>query len=108
MNPSQNPLVNYILRTTIYNHFCAGENEDRVRRTVDGIKTLGFRGVIMGYAKETVVNENESTAASSTESQVEASLRAVEDWKQGNLRTLGMIGEGDYLAVKYVSEKYQG
>lgn len=62
----------------------------------------------MGYAKETVVNENESTAASSTESQVEASLRAVEDWKQGNLRTLGMIGEGDYLAVKYVSEKYQG
>lgn len=103
LDPSQNPLMNYLIRTTIYNHFCAGENEHRVRQTVHGIKTLGFKGVIMGYAKETVVKENESTKAST--SQEEASFRSVEEWKRGNIRTLGMIGAGDYLAVKYVSDR---
>jgi len=104
LDPSQNPLMNHLLRMTIYNHFCAGENERSVQQTVHGIKTLGFKGVIMGYAKETVVKENESTTSST--SQEEASLRSVEEWKRGNLRTLGMIGAGDYLAVKYVSDYY--
>ncbi|ODM17081.1 hypothetical protein SI65_07480 [Aspergillus cristatus] len=99
LDPSQNPLMNHLLRTTIYNHFCAGENEHSVQQTVHGMKTLGFKGVIMGYAKETVVKENESTTSST--SQEEASLRSVEEWKRGNLRTLGMIGAGDYLAVKF-------
>lgn len=94
--------MNYVLRTTIYNHFCAGENETNVRQTVRGIKDLGFRGVILGYAKEAVVEGNDGTSLSSAKNQEEVSLRAVETWKWGNLQTLKMIGEGDYLAIKYV------
>lgn len=102
LSPSQNPIVNYVLRTTIYNHFCAGENETNVQQTVRGIKDLGFRGVILGYAKEAVVEGNDGTSLSSAKNQEEVSLRAVETWKLGNLQTLKMIGEGDYLAIKYV------
>ncbi|KAA8650311.1 hypothetical protein EYZ11_001345 [Aspergillus tanneri] len=93
--------MNYILRTTIYNQFCAGSSETGVRKTVKDMKSLGFKGVILGYARESVARME------GTESRVEAinqrsiEDRAVEEWKQGNLRTLKMIGEGDYLAIKF-------
>lgn len=102
LNPSQNPVVHHILRTTIYNHFCAGKNEVQVKQTVSGIKNLGFRGVILGYAKEVVVREYDGNSMSSRRDQEEANVQAVEGWKRGNLRTLKMIGKGDYLAIKCV------
>lgn len=76
-----------------------------MQRTVRGIKDLGFRGVILGYAKEAVVEGNDGTSLSSAKNQEEVSLQAVENWKWGNLQTLKMIGQGDYLAIKYVSFK---
>lgn len=101
LNPSKNPLVNYLLRISIYNHFCAGTNEDEVRRTVHDMKQLGFTGVILGYGREVVVKENDSdTKADQSESRRAAYENAVEEWKQGNLRTLKMIGSGDYLGIK--------
>ncbi|KAE8147336.1 FAD-linked oxidoreductase-like protein [Aspergillus avenaceus] len=101
LSPSKNPAMNYLLRMTIYNHFCAGTNEREVRDTVQGMKDLGFKGVILGYARESVAKVD------GAESHVEEwknpqaiGDRAVEEWKQGNLRTLKMVGEGDYINIK--------
>jgi hypothetical protein len=99
LSPARNPLVNYLLRISIYNHFCAGTNETEVRRTVGDMKQLGFTGVILGYGREVVVNESSATAEGD-ESRQAAYEGAVEEWKQGNLRTLKMIGSGDYLGIK--------
>lgn len=99
LSPARNPLVNYLLRISIYNHFCAGTNETEVRRTVSDMKQLGFTGVILGYGREVVVDESSATAEGD-ESRQAAYEGAVEEWKQGNLRTLKMIGSGDYLGIK--------
>lgn len=99
LNPAKNSLVNYLLRISIYNHFCAGTNETEVRRTVSDMKGLGFTGVILGYGREVVVNESNATG-DKDESRNAAYEAAVEEWKQGNLRTLKMVGSGDYLGIK--------
>ncbi|KAI9043169.1 putative proline oxidase Put1 [Aspergillus affinis] len=101
LSPSKNPIMNYLLRTTIYNHFCAGTNEIGVRRTVQDMKSLGFKGVILGYARESVARMEGADSRWETVSQKGLEESAVEEWKQGNLRTLKMIGEGDYLSVKF-------
>lgn len=103
LNPSKNPLMNYLLRTTIYNHFCAGANEAQVRGTVRHMKDLGFKGVILGYARESVVSVDDPGVQQKPPTCQQAVLDyAIEEWKQGNLRTLGMIGKGDFLGIKYV------
>lgn len=103
LNPSKNPLMNYLLRTTIYNHFCAGANEAQVRGTVRHMKDLGFKGVILGYARESVVSLDDPGVQEKSSTCQQAVLdHAIEEWKQGNLRTLGMIGKGDFLGIKYV------
>ncbi|KAL2802240.1 FAD-linked oxidoreductase-like protein [Aspergillus granulosus] len=102
IHPSKNPVTRYLLRKTIYNHFCAGENEHEVRRSVQKMKSLGFKGVILGYARESVANMDDVEdlpAASKTKQDVLD--RAVDEWKDGNLRTLKMIGKGDYMNVKF-------
>ncbi|EAW12236.1 putative proline oxidase Put1 [Aspergillus clavatus NRRL 1] len=103
LSPSKNPVINYILRKTIYNHFCAGTNETEVRKTVQDTKALGFKGVILGYARESIAKTD---GDSHTQFRVVKSQRvkedqAVEEWKQGNLRTLSMIGAGDFLGIKF-------
>ncbi|KAL4891445.1 FAD-linked oxidoreductase-like protein [Aspergillus ambiguus] len=101
LSPARNPILNYLLRTTIYNHFCAGVNEKEVRRTVQDMKSLGFKGVILGYARESIAQLDDSPHVPVEKKQEAAAARAVEEWKQGNLQTLQMIEAGDYLNVKF-------
>ncbi|GFF66862.1 putative proline oxidase Put1 [Aspergillus lentulus] len=103
LNPSKNPLIDYLLRKTIYNHFCAGTNEAEVRKTVQDMKSLGFKGVILGYARESIAkaDENDNSSFHVEESQLAIQDQAVEEWRQGNLRTLKMIGAGDFLGIKF-------
>ncbi|PYH44615.1 putative proline oxidase Put1 [Aspergillus saccharolyticus JOP 1030-1] len=107
LRPSSNPAMDYLLRRTIYDHFCAGTNEVEVRQTVHEMKRLGYKGVILGYARESIAHVNqcshqETRAAVLQEQQQQAQWEeAVEEWKEGNLRTLKMLGEGDYLAIKF-------
>lgn len=95
--------MNYLLRRTIYDHFCAGINEREVRNTVQEMKSLGFKGVILGYARESIAKVEDVDRIQSAEEKQEALDRAVEEWRVGTLRTLGMCGRGNYLAVKYAS-----
>ncbi|KAI9370208.1 FAD-linked oxidoreductase-like protein [Aspergillus egyptiacus] len=102
LHPSRNRLMRYLLRTTIYNHFCAGENEAEVRQSVQKMKALGFKGVILGYARESVARMDHARYGASAANAKQALMeRAVDEWKEGNLRTLSMIGKGDYLNVKF-------
>ncbi|KAL6228915.1 hypothetical protein BDW75DRAFT_123389 [Aspergillus navahoensis] len=101
VHPSRNPLMRYLLRTTIYNHFCAGENEAEVRRSVQKMKALGYKGVILGYARESVAQIDVKNPATPEAAKQEALDRAVDEWKDGNLRTLRMIGVGDCMNVKF-------
>lgn len=91
-NPDKNPIVGIPVRKLIYDHFVAGDCEAEVKKTVRQMKRVGFKGVILGYAKELAADEGVVVNE-------EADVRA---WREGYERTMNMIGEGDFMAVKYI------
>lgn len=98
-NVDKNPVLYTILRKTFYDHFCAGETAEETRACVKKLRAMGMRGVILTYAKETVFDHLHQP---STGHGVVASShdQAVEDWRLGVMKTIGMVGPGDYLAIK--------
>ncbi|KAH9243762.1 hypothetical protein K456DRAFT_1820341 [Colletotrichum gloeosporioides 23] len=101
LNPDKNPALNKLLRWTIYNHFAAGTCHQEVVRSAAETKSIGYHGVIMGYAKEFVLeNPSVSQSVEVDNGYRQCHYRVVEDWKQGTLETLRMIQPGDFLAVK--------
>ena len=99
LNPDRNPILHRIVRGIFYDHFCAGENEKEVKETIKGMKKMGFEGVILGYARETLAHTSVDSKATSGSVSIE---EAVERWKKGVLDTLAMQGPGDFLSIKYV------
>ncbi|KAJ5604146.1 hypothetical protein N7537_007102 [Penicillium hordei] len=102
LNPDRNLPLNKFLRWTVYNHFCAGVNRKEVSKTVADIKKMGYQGVILGYSKEIVLDREEmlSTNASGASKYSEKCYKMIDEWKEGTLETLRMVGPGDFLAVK--------
>ncbi|KAF1834578.1 proline oxidase-like protein [Decorospora gaudefroyi] len=105
-NVDRNPVLKAILKRTLYNQFCAGETEQETRACVKRLKDLGFKGVILTYAKEMVfdfkegsANEHGTAEAVSVEEE-QATDPDIEAWRAGTLRTLDLISEGDILALK--------
>lgn len=98
-SPERNPIIKMLLRPTFYSQFAAGENEQQVGRTIQTIKNQGFTGVILGYAREVVVNIYGRTPQP-VDRPTDAELRDIELWKQGTLRTLRMLSADDFLAIK--------
>ncbi|KAK2628737.1 hypothetical protein QTJ16_001840 [Diplocarpon rosae] len=90
LNPDKNRLVGISIRRIIYDHFVAGDCEENVKRTVMQMKKTGYKGVILGYAKEYAFDAGD---AGNEEADVQR-------WKDGYLRTMGMIGPGDFMAIK--------
>ncbi|GME37687.1 unnamed protein product [Neofusicoccum parvum] len=100
LDPERNPVLKRLLRVTVYDHFCAGTNMQELGRTVRRTKAMGFRGVILGYGKEIVLGDD-AHSQNDVARQEQRKLEVVEQWKQGTLETLGMIGPGDILAIKF-------
>jgi hypothetical protein len=108
LNVDRNPVLKAILKRTLYNQFCAGETERETRSCVQQLKDLGFKGVILTYAKETVFDTKSKTAdhLSSTSEKFHEMEAAVTDdtdieaWRVGTLKTVDLISEGDILAIK--------
>lgn len=100
LNPDQNPLLHLLIRKFCFDHFTAGETETEVRKTVNHMKSLGFKGVILGYAKEVNVTGGDTHLELSRSAAGDVDAECVEVWKDGTLKTLCLIGEGDFLAVK--------
>lgn len=101
----RNPVLHSLMKKTLYNHFCAGENRAEVTSTIAEIKRMGFRGAILTYAREIVVDnrtEEETSRGTSKKDQSSGdhSDSGIEAWRDGVLTTVEMLGEGDILALK--------
>lgn len=92
----------------MYNQFCAGETDAETRDCVRQLKDLGFKGVILTYARETVFDHKtnastqhaDDTGLSLNEKTATEQDAAVEAWRVGTLETVDLIDEGDILAIK--------
>jgi hypothetical protein len=102
---NHNLVLKALLKRMLYNQFCAGETEGETRRCVQQLKDLGFKGVILTYARETVfeTTSKRSEDLSSTAEKVreiQANDTEIETWRVGTLKTAALISEGDILAIK--------
>jgi hypothetical protein len=106
-NVERNPVLKGLLKRTLYNQFCAGENELETRSCVKQLKDLGFKGVILTYAKEMVFDHrsqsaNQHGSAKEVEKKDAAVIHNadIETWRVGTLKTVDLISKGDILAIK--------
>ena len=59
---------------------------------------MGYSGVILGYGKELQVTPSNSVQL--MEKRQTKDDPDLAEWAKGNLDTLDMIGDGDWLAIK--------
>lgn len=95
---SRNPLLRFLLRHTVYAQFNAGVNKQQVVGTIRALREIGFGGVILGHGREMMLPKQDADGILGSKGQ----HSLVEQWKQASLTTLDMIGEGDFLSIKYV------
>lgn len=95
LDVARNPALNWIIKNTIYKQFNAGENKAEVQRSIQEMKRLGYRGVLLGYAREVLAAENEGHIVDE-----KATRKEVDTWLQGTLQTVDMAQEGDFVALK--------
>jgi hypothetical protein len=106
LNPDRNPILRWLLKKTFYAQFCAGENAKEVQRTVSSLKQSGFKGIMLCYAKEVVLDQRASEALESGGGSAASNLLVEQEilpWKKGTLETVAMTEPGDFVAVKYVT-----
>ena len=101
LNPDKNALLRYFLKKTFYAQFCAGENQAEVRRTIDGLKGIGFSGVILCYAKEVVMSSEDKKNLAAAAKRAEVNAAEIKSWAEGTLETVRLTSEGDFVAVKF-------
>lgn len=105
LNPDKNRLLNAVLRPLVYDQFCAGANAKEIAKTSAIIKNLGFSGVVLCYGKEVQLGAgNEFYGYTAKGASIEAE---VQQWLEGNLQTLQMVGKGDWLGIKYTGAGLQ-
>lgn len=98
LDVAKNPLLNLLVKHTIYKQFNAGENKLEVQRSIEDIKQLGYRGVLLGYAREVLVGESDADPMDE-----KAAREEIQMWLDGTLQTVDMAQEGDFVALKYVA-----
>jgi hypothetical protein len=102
-NPDKNPVLGYCLKKTFYAQFCAGENAKEVEKTINSLKSMGFKGVMLGYAKEVVLDEDTVSQLEScgADEAAEACIKnEILPWKKGTLETVALTHPGDFVSVK--------
>ncbi|KAF5020473.1 hypothetical protein F66182_7512 [Fusarium sp. NRRL 66182] len=104
LNPDKNPVLNRMLQWTIYNQFCAGNSIPEVKNTVKYIKNLGFHGIILGYSKDVVLDPSVELPQTDVEDYPAECYGMIDEWKRGNVETLGMIESGDLLVYNALSD----
>jgi hypothetical protein len=97
----RNPLLNWVVKNTIYKQFNAGENKTEVQQSIVETKGLGCRGVLLGYAREVLVADSNASQHDETLARQE-----IDTWLQGTLQGVDMATEGDFIALKYVDLLY--
>ncbi|CEI61554.1 hypothetical protein FVEN_g9359 [Fusarium venenatum] len=103
-NVSRNPLLRSILKHTFYKQFCAGETGAEAQATMKELQDMGFKGTILTFAKETVFDSKTGTEQghgieTSTTNECQW-CDNIEAWRDGTLKTVELLREGDQLATK--------
>lgn len=111
-NPDKNPLLRYPLKKTFYQQFCAGENGREVTQAVNSLKNMGYKGVILGYAREVVLEEGEQDGLSafswgSAEAEEACIKNEIQPWARGCLETVELTSPGDFVALKFTGSGSQ-
>ncbi|RDA91340.1 hypothetical protein CP533_0017 [Ophiocordyceps camponoti-saundersi (nom. inval.)] len=104
LSPDRNPLLRFLLKKSFYAQFCAGENAAEVRQTVARLKGIGFTGVILGYAREVVLSDDQAAALGPGQAGrdvTEVENEAIESWARGTLETVNLADPGDFVALKF-------
>ncbi|PLB48461.1 FAD-linked oxidoreductase [Aspergillus steynii IBT 23096] len=111
LSVEKNPILRAFLKTSFYNHFCAGENNAEVSATIGRIKNMGMKGVILTYAREIGSDNSSISTPEGTSEQREKGTALdkpsssqdpqIEAWCVGVMETVEMIGEHDFLALKF-------
>jgi proline dehydrogenase len=96
LDPDRNALLRAVIKPLIYDHFCAGTNKLEIKKTLDYLKTMGFKGVILIYSKEIPAMPVEELR----ELESVARDEDIDIWRDGNVRTLDMVEPGDYVGIK--------
>lgn len=100
LNPDKNPILRFFLKKTFYAQFCAGENPAEVRGTTLRLKNIGFTGVILGYAREIVLDKKEAGSLSGVMETEECIQNEIIPWAEGTLETVRLTEAGDFVALK--------
>lgn len=105
LNPDRNPLLKQLIKKTFYAQFCAGETGPEVKATMARLRDIGFSGVILGYAREVVLTQDQlkSLATNGMDSATaqECIQNEVIPWTKGTLETVRLAEPGDYVALKF-------
>ncbi|EEP79882.1 predicted protein [Uncinocarpus reesii 1704] len=96
---TRNPVFRCLVDKMFYAQFCAGRTEAEIRRTVEGLREMGYRGVILAYAREVDLSNSQYQAGSAESNALHQ--EHVAQWLQGTLQTIKYAQSGDYVAVKY-------
>lgn len=95
------PILRHALQYFFYAHYCAGATGPEISRTVQSLRQLGMKGVILNYAKEV---DTPGAAAEGSEKAAEAQRlheQQVSQWLDGTLKTIEYAPSGDYVAIKF-------
>ena len=104
LNPDHNPILHFLLKKTVYAQFCAGETATEVRETIARLKNMGYRGVMLCYAREVVMDRDAAkslTEAHETSRDKVLADKEIESWAQGTTATVQMAPAGDFVSVKF-------
>ena len=104
LNPDTSPLLRLALKTTFYAQFCAGETPAEVRNTIAGLKHTGFKGVILGHAREVVLTKADAEgldAAKDCEEQERCNAEEIGRWRENTIATIDLSQKGDFVALKF-------
>ena len=96
--PDRNPLVRSLLRHTLYQQFCAGEDAAGVQLTLARLRAQGVDGVVLGWAREI---ERRGAGFDSEEYEIEGAASNIETWREGTSQTIDMVPEGQFAALKW-------
>jgi proline dehydrogenase len=104
LNPDTSPILRYALKHTFYAQFCAGETPAEVQKSLAALKSMGYSGVILGHAKEVVLEGDDAAKLEKSRDCKEQDRCNAEDvakWEKSTLDTILLAKEGDFVALKF-------
>lgn len=93
-----------MLKKTFYAQFCAGETPLETKQTIQDLKNIGYKGVILGHAREVVLTKQEMQELGVPAEDAKPSVRDIEEvkrWRDDTLETVMLTQKGDFVALKF-------